>query len=90
MSGVKLLGNNTGNLNWTAAGALCWPVVARDEGRAGALTDCFLGLSRDTFVLIEECTRQIVFVAPTISILGICHTFFLILKLNTLISSVFI
>lgn len=76
MSGVKLLGNNTGNLNWTAAGALCWPVVARDEGRAGALTDCFLGLSRDTFVLIEECTRQIVFVAPTISILGICHTFF--------------
>lgn len=70
VSGVKMLGYGNQNLNWSTGGALCWPVIARDEGRAGALADCFLGLSRDTFVLIEECTRQIVFVAPTASILG--------------------
>lgn len=30
----------------------------------------FLGISHDTFVLMEECSRQIVFVTPCRSILG--------------------
>lgn len=50
-------------------GAFCWQVVLQDSGLATAV-DCFLGISTETFVLIEECSRQIVFVTPTKSILG--------------------
>lgn len=48
-------------------GAFCWQVVLNDGGQ---LIDAFLGISNDTFVLIEECSRQIVFVTPCKSILG--------------------
>lgn len=48
-------------------GAFCWQVVLHDGGQ---FIDAFLGISTDTFILIEECSRQIVFVTPCKSILG--------------------
>lgn len=48
-------------------GAFCWQVVLHDGGQ---LVDAFLGISADSFVLIEECSRQIVFVTPCKAILG--------------------
>lgn len=48
-------------------GAYCWQVVLHDGGQ---LVDAFLGISADTFVLIEESTRQIIFVTPCKAILG--------------------
>lgn len=50
-------------------GAFCWQVVLHDSGQA-LKTDCFLGISSETFVLIEESSQQIVFVTPCRSILG--------------------
>ncbi|KAJ6632768.1 Signal-induced proliferation-associated 1-like protein 2 [Pseudolycoriella hygida] len=49
--------------------AFCWQVVLHDTGQVTSV-DCFLGISAETFVLIEECSRQIVFVTPCKSILG--------------------
>lgn len=48
-------------------GAFCWQVILHDGGQ---FVDAFLGISHDTFVLMEECSRQIVFVTPCRSILG--------------------
>lgn len=48
-------------------GAFCWQVILHD---CGQYVDAFLGISNDTFVLVEECSRQIVFVTPCRSILG--------------------
>lgn len=53
----------------TQRAAFCWQVVLHDTGQ-GTTVDCFLGISAETFVLIEECSRQIVFVTPCKSILG--------------------
>nr|NVI76936.1 putative signal-induced proliferation-associated 1-like protein 2 isoform X2 [Cucujiformia] len=50
-------------------GAILWLVLLEDNGQ-GQRIDCFLGISTDTFVLIEEHSRQIVFVTPCKSILG--------------------
>uniref|UniRef100_A0A8W7PEQ1 Rap-GAP domain-containing protein n=1 Tax=Anopheles coluzzii TaxID=1518534 RepID=A0A8W7PEQ1_ANOCL len=50
-------------------GAFCWQVVLHDSGQSTQV-DCFLGISAETFVLIEECTRQIIFVTPCRAILG--------------------
>lgn len=50
-------------------GAFCWQVVLHDGGMSTNI-DCFLGISAETFVLIEECSRQIIFVTPCKSILG--------------------
>lgn len=51
-------------------GAFCWQVVLHDHGGHSSEIDCFLGISAETFVLIEECSRQIIFVTPCKSILG--------------------
>ncbi|XP_066594298.1 signal-induced proliferation-associated 1-like protein 1 [Prorops nasuta] len=48
-------------------GAICWQVILEDSNQN---TDCYLGISVDTIVLIEEHSRQIVFVTPCISVLG--------------------
>ncbi|XP_031845510.2 signal-induced proliferation-associated 1-like protein 2 isoform X1 [Nomia melanderi] len=48
-------------------GAICWQVILEDSNQN---TDCYLGISVDTIVLIEEYSRQIVFVAPCVSVLG--------------------
>lgn len=48
-------------------GAFCWQVILHDGGQ---FVDAFLGISHDTFILMEECSRQIVFVTPCRSILG--------------------
>lgn len=50
-------------------GAFCWQVVLHDSGQSASI-DCFLGISSETFILIEESSRQIVFVTPCKSILG--------------------
>ncbi|XP_076672127.1 signal-induced proliferation-associated 1-like protein 2 isoform X1 [Andrena cerasifolii] len=48
-------------------GAICWQVILEDSNQN---TDCYLGISIDTVVLIEEHSRQIVFVTPCVSVLG--------------------
>ncbi|XP_012147426.2 signal-induced proliferation-associated 1-like protein 2 isoform X3 [Megachile rotundata] len=48
-------------------GAICWQVILEDSNQN---TDCYLGISIDTVVLIEEHSRQIVFVTPCASVLG--------------------
>lgn len=53
----------------TQRGAVSWQVVLEDSGLS-QLVDCFLGISTDSLVLIEESTREIVMVTPCKSILG--------------------
>jgi hypothetical protein len=50
-------------------GAISWQVVLDDSGQS-ALVDCYLGISTDTLVLIEERSREIVFVMPCKAVLG--------------------
>lgn len=50
-------------------GAFCWQIVLDDCGLQKKI-DCFLGISSETFVLIEESTQKIIFVIPNRSILG--------------------
>uniref|UniRef100_A0ABD2X543 Rap-GAP domain-containing protein n=1 Tax=Trichogramma kaykai TaxID=54128 RepID=A0ABD2X543_9HYME len=48
-------------------GAICWQVILEDSNQN---TDCYLGISVDTIVLVEEHSRQIVFVSPCVNVLG--------------------
>ncbi|KAF5292531.1 hypothetical protein FQR65_LT01677 [Abscondita terminalis] len=50
-------------------GAILWQVTLDDSGQSQQI-ECLLGISTDTLVLIEEQSRQIVFVTPCKSILG--------------------
>ncbi|GJQ65090.1 hypothetical protein Trydic_g7238 [Trypoxylus dichotomus] len=50
-------------------GAILWQVLLDDSGQSQRI-ECLLGISVDTLVLIEEQTKQIVFVTPCKSILG--------------------
>ncbi|CAO1370051.1 unnamed protein product [Diamesa tonsa] len=50
-------------------GAFCWQVVLHDSGLSTHV-DCFLGISAESYVLIEESSRQIIFVTPNKSVLG--------------------
>lgn len=53
----------------TQRGAICWQVVLEDSGQS-QLVDCFLGISTDSLVLMEERSREIVMVTPCQAILG--------------------
>lgn len=55
----------------TQRGAICWQVVIEDSGQS-KLIECFLGISVDSLVLIEERSREIVMVTPCQAILGWC------------------
>ncbi|XP_051169982.1 signal-induced proliferation-associated 1-like protein 2 [Leptopilina boulardi] len=48
-------------------GAICWQVILEDSNQS---TDCYLGISIDSIVLVEEHSRQIVFVTPCVGVLG--------------------
>ncbi|XP_071455086.1 signal-induced proliferation-associated 1-like protein 2 [Hetaerina americana] len=50
-------------------GAISWQVLLDDSGQS-VLVECFLGISTETFVLIEENSQEIVFVTPCKAILG--------------------
>ena len=50
-------------------GALSWQ-VAVDDASQSAFVDSFLAISSDSIVVIEEATREIIFVTPTKSVLG--------------------
>jgi signal-induced proliferation-associated 1 like protein 1 len=50
-------------------GAVVWQVVLDDSGQSSKV-ECLLAISADTIVLIEEHSREIVFVSPCKSILG--------------------
>lgn len=50
-------------------GALCWQVSLSDS-KSGVLIHCVLAISADSIVLVEETSRDLVFVSPTRSILG--------------------
>ncbi|KYB27859.1 Signal-induced proliferation-associated 1-like protein 2 [Tribolium castaneum] len=50
-------------------GAILWQVLLDDSGQSQRI-ECFLGISTDSLVLIEETSKQIVFVTPCKSILG--------------------
>lgn len=53
----------------TQRGAICWQVTLEDSSQA-TLVECFLAISADTLLLVEESSREIVFVTPCKSILG--------------------
>ncbi|KAL1463650.1 hypothetical protein WDU94_015386 [Cyamophila willieti] len=50
-------------------GAICWQVSLEDS-RSCALLHCVLAISADSVVLVEEQSREIVFVCPARSVLG--------------------
>lgn len=50
-------------------GAILWQVLLDDSGQSQQI-ECFLGISTDSLVLIDEHTKQIVFVTPCKSVLG--------------------
>ncbi|CAH1396747.1 unnamed protein product [Nezara viridula] len=50
-------------------GALSWQ-VAVDDASQSTFVDSFLAISSDSIVVIEEATREIIFVTPTKSVLG--------------------
>jgi hypothetical protein len=53
----------------TQRGAICWQVLLDDSSQS-TFVDCFLAISSDSIVLIEEASREIVFVTPCKSVLG--------------------
>ncbi|KAI5752221.1 hypothetical protein M8J77_014990 [Diaphorina citri] len=50
-------------------GAICWQVSLEDS-KTGSLMHCVLAISTDSVVLVEEQSRDLVFVAPAKSVLG--------------------
>lgn len=50
-------------------GAIVWEMSVEDYGQS-KLVDCLVGISCDTFIIIEEITKQILFACPNSSILG--------------------
>lgn len=50
-------------------GALSWQ-VALDDASQSTFVDCYLAISADSVVIIEEATREIIFVTPTKAVLG--------------------
>ncbi|KAM3601385.1 uncharacterized protein V6R79_011898 [Siganus canaliculatus] len=56
-----------------SAGALVWPVMVKggDDGEAGELRlPCLLGVSAESVVLIERCTRRVVFNCSCRDVIG--------------------
>lgn len=53
----------------TQSGAIVWQVIVDDCGLSHQL-DAFLAISADSIVIIEEATREIVFVTSCKSVLG--------------------
>jgi signal-induced proliferation-associated 1 like protein 1 len=50
-------------------GAIVWQVML-DDSRQACRVGCLLAISADTLILIEESSRETVFVTPCRSILG--------------------
>ena len=50
-------------------GAIVWDMSVEDYGQT-RVVDCHVAISSDTFVLVEEATKETIFVAPNSSILG--------------------
>lgn len=53
----------------TQRGAICWQVMLEDSTHS-VIIHCFLAISADSIVLIDESTNDIVFVTPCRSVLG--------------------
>uniref|UniRef100_T1IPW2 Rap-GAP domain-containing protein n=1 Tax=Strigamia maritima TaxID=126957 RepID=T1IPW2_STRMM len=67
-------------------GAIVWNILIEDYGQARVI-NCFLGISGDTLILIEENSREPVFVCPVTSILGwSSHTNRRALQLNDIVN----
>ena len=50
-------------------GAICWDVWLEDFGQSKVI-DCLVAISADSLVIVEESSKELIFVAPNISILG--------------------
>lgn len=50
-------------------GAIVWEMSVEDYGQS-KLVDCLVGISSDTFIIVEESTKEVIFVCPNSSILG--------------------
>lgn len=57
-------------------GAIVWEVSVQDFGQAKML-DCLLGISSDTFILLEEPKKEVIFVTPNSSVLGWSEYYFI-------------
>lgn len=50
-------------------GAIVWELSVEDYGQA-KVCDCILGISSDSFILLEEPSKEVIFVIPNSSVLG--------------------
>ena len=50
-------------------GAICWDVWVEDFGQSKVI-DCLVAISADSLVIVEESSKELIFVAPNVSILG--------------------
>ena len=50
-------------------GAIVWDLLVEDYAQSKPI-DCQLGISSDTFVIIDESSKEIIFTCPNFSILG--------------------
>ncbi|KAI1295391.1 Signal-induced proliferation-associated 1-like protein 2 [Halotydeus destructor] len=55
--------------NTAIKGAIVWEMSVEDYGQA-KLVDCLVAISSDTLVIIEEASKEVVFVCPNATILG--------------------
>jgi len=50
-------------------GAICWEMWVEDFGQSKVI-DCLVAISSDSLVIIEESTKELIFVTPNVSVLG--------------------
>lgn len=53
------------SINLSQRGAVCWRIFLQNIA-----TECLLGISTETFVIIEKSTKSVIFAMPTRAILG--------------------
>ena len=51
-------------------GAILWDNMSVEDFGQGKACDCILGISSDTFLIMEEPNKEVIFVIPNASILG--------------------
>ncbi|XP_055839391.1 signal-induced proliferation-associated 1-like protein 2 [Episyrphus balteatus] len=50
-------------------GAICWRILLQNHG-SDITTECYMAISIETFIIMEESSKSVIFAMPTRSILG--------------------
>ena len=59
-------------------GAVMWDNLSVEDFGQSKVVDCVLGISNDTFLIMEEPNKELIFVIPNTSILGWSKSFYFI------------